>query len=395
MTDHAAPNSQPALTPPDRPRYRLIGQTAAFVGALLVAFSALLVVTARTLLQANIERKEGTYFEYLAVAVRNRIDATLDDYRRQLQTAAAAPRLYVRETGSPVLAACRVAIEQLQNGGSFTWVAFVDAGGKVVASSDQIMEGESVALRPWFLAVRESPYAVRVEKWGELDAALSLPDYGNELPQRVFLAVRIPNERGDLGGVLVAQTGWSWVRQAQQAVLPDYARDIGLGSTVYAGPTDVIADSGVFGWSAAPNAPELSGRRGMYGVKVENTTDGDFLTGYARLAKNADLRWLVTVRQSTAGVFSPVARLTATAIPWAFLLSLFGAALAAWFAYQFTRRLRSVKLAARRIQGGDVVATMPIARDGSEIEEMCDSLAQLIEHLRKEAQSKRSGPPSV
>ncbi|MHA0111035.1 hypothetical protein ACXYUI_28445, partial [Klebsiella pneumoniae] len=48
-------------------------------------------------------------------------------------------------------AALRSSLEDFQRSFSeFAWIGFADADGRVVASSGGLLEGKSVAARPWF-----------------------------------------------------------------------------------------------------------------------------------------------------------------------------------------------------------------------------------------------------
>ncbi|MEO7414120.1 MAG: cache and HAMP domain-containing protein [Opitutaceae bacterium] len=389
------PAPQPdGFSPKDRPRLQLCLRTMGFFGLVMLMFTSLLVFIAEGLLRGRLTKSGGAHFEYLAFAISRGVDGALDEFRRQLNVTAAAPFLYSANSAAPNTQAQRIALKALKDSNpDFAWIAYVDPDGNVVAATDGVMEGTSVVPRPWFGDLKDIAFSARVEKWQALDNAMEKPDRPEELGRRVFLAVRLPGATVGLGGALVAQLGWDWARAAQNSVLPEEARDVQLGATIYASPSEVIADSGGSGWTRPPGAPDVPLQRAARGVKLEKAAGGgEYLTGYARCAKYPYLNWVVTVRQSTKYAFASVAQLRESAVPWALLLTFLSLCVSGLFAYRITRRMHSVKLAAQRIQSGDVLTSMPIGRDDSEVEEMCDAVNRLIDHLQKAARTAESKP---
>ena len=382
-----APLSPPDGFSGDRPRYRLCVHTAVFFGVVMLLFTAVVVLTAEGFLKAKLQKENGTHFEYLAFAISKRIDSSLDEFRRQLNVTAAVPQWYVANPENSNLQVQRIALKALKESNpDFTWAAFIDPDGNVLTATDGLMEGGSVVPRLWFVDLKDVAFSARVEKWPALDNAMQKPDRADELGRRVFLAVRLPTPGLGFGGALVAQLGWDWARAAQNSVIPEEARDVQLGSTIYASPSEIIGDSGGSGWTRPPGAPDIPLQRAARGAKLEKPAGGgEYLTGFARCAKYPYINWVVTVRQSTRYAFAPVAQLREAAAPWAILFTLASLTVCCVVAYRFTRRIRSVKLAAQRIQSGDPLTSMPIARDDSEIEEMCEAINRLIDHLRKVA----------
>jgi HAMP domain-containing protein len=378
-----------------RPRLGLGLQTMLFFGALMLAFSVVVVSTAEALLKQRLAQNCRTDFEYFARAISSGLENTLDGFRRELSLTASAP---VRYAGGSIADARRTAVnEAIGVNPDFVWVAFINRDGTVAVATDGAMEGESVRPRPWFSDLRDGPFSARLEDWPALAEEIRKAARSDEPGRRVFLGIPLTDATGRFDGALVAQLGWNWARRVQRSVIPDRARDAQLGATIYAGTTEVLVDSGGTGWSSPPDAPDVPADRGAHGAKVENTADGsEYLTGYARPAKYPNLNWLVTVRQSTRHAFAPTVQLRRATVSWALLIIAAGLVVAGYFAYRIARRMRSVKLAAQSIMSGDMLTAMPFARDNTEVEEMCDAVSQLIEQLQKparEAEAKRNPLP--
>jgi hypothetical protein len=90
----------------------------------------------------------------------------------------------------------------------FSWIGVADASGKVLISSNGMLEGASVAQRPWFKSGLTGPFA------GDVHEAVLLQ---NLLPKRdepyrfIDFSAPIRNESGQVVGVLGAHFDWVWV----------------------------------------------------------------------------------------------------------------------------------------------------------------------------------------
>lgn len=350
----------------------------------MLLFALLQTLLLHGLFRQKLTRSLSQAFELSAVQVANRIEGSLDEFRRTLDFASALPALNSEEF-SPETA--RRLLQMLKNETpAFAWIGFLDYTGRVTAATGRILEGESAQLRPWFNDLTERGVAARMEIWPALEEKLQRPERPDELPQRVFLAVRVPGATGAFrDGALVAQLDWHWARQAQRAVIPDSASAVQLGATVYSGPAEIVVDSGGSGWTFPPNAPEIPALRGGHGSQIEDVPGGgQYLTAYALTSKYPNLNWVVAVRQPTELSFAPIRKITAFAIRWTLLIMGIGLPVCWYFADRLTRRLRSVAATARRMQSGDVLTVMPSSRDHSDVEQMCGAINELVEDLRKQ-----------
>jgi hypothetical protein len=97
----------------------------------------------------------------------------------------------------------------------YTWIGVTDVTGKVIAASQGMLEGASVAERPWFRRGLNGPAAVDVHEAVLL--AKLLP--ARQEPRRfVDFSAPIRNEQGAVVGVIGAHFDWNMVRDSIQAI---------------------------------------------------------------------------------------------------------------------------------------------------------------------------------
>ncbi|WP_262031320.1 cache domain-containing protein [Microvirga sp. Mcv34] len=97
----------------------------------------------------------------------------------------------------------------------YTWIGVADVQGRVLAASQGMLEGASVAERPWFRRGLNGPAAVDVHEAALL--AKLLP--ATREPRRfVDFSAPIRNEQGAVIGVIGAHFDWNMIRDVIQAV---------------------------------------------------------------------------------------------------------------------------------------------------------------------------------
>ena len=366
------------------PRHSLRAFAATSVAAGLACFTLVTAGTASGQLRRSLETQTGAGFETLAAQLSDKLDRTLFERYRALQFASSLATL---RSYSATAEERRRVLASLQSATpDFVWLGVLDAKGVIVACTKGYVEGTSAADRPWFIAARESAYAAGPREVRNLPADVITPDEGDVNPRVLDLAVPLTDPDGRFGGVLAAHLRWGWTREVQLSVVPDLLRRDRIGVTLYSGQGDVLLDSGGSGWTRPPDAPAGADTRRLRGFFTESTTLGTtYLTGYARSRGHKDFRglgWITTVRQPADRAFAAAEELHRTILRWGFVFTSAGM-IAAWvLAGRIARRLRTVERAARRIGGGDVLATLPPPRGDSEIDRMCVALGRLIEDLR-------------
>jgi diguanylate cyclase (GGDEF)-like protein len=267
----------------------------------------------------------------------------------------------------------------------YAWIGVADAEGRVQVASRGMLEGASVAQRPWFQAGRKEPYVGDIHEAALL--AKLLPVQGDEQLRLIDVAAPIHDNHGVVIGVLGAHLSWQWAETMRQGLLqPLMASDpveilvINRYGDVVLGPKD---------WrDRRLEIPSVkAAQRGDNGAVLETWPDGrDYLTGYApTVGRNTfeSLGWAVLVRKDADLAFQPVAELrrqiwlAAAALTLMFLLA------ATIMARLIGSPLRALADAARRIQAGEPDAHFPRERGYLEARQLTTALRSLVDELTR------------
>lgn len=143
-----------------------------------------------------------------ASTASGRLDRFMATRQQEMKLFAELQPMQTQWQGDP--AALRSSLEDFQRSFSeFAWIGFADADGRVVASTGGLLEGKSVAARPWFkqgldrMAVGDVHEAVML-------SSLLAQRANNEPYRFVDIAVPVRDTNGDLLGVLGGHLNWDW-----------------------------------------------------------------------------------------------------------------------------------------------------------------------------------------
>jgi len=192
----------------------------------------------------------------------------------------------------------RVLNELQSNVPHYAWIGLAQPDGAVLAATNGLLEGVSVAERPWFQEGRKSEYA------GDYHPALLLSKklQPQSDPWRfVDLSAPVQDANGHLVGVLGMHLSWSWARDIAAKLLDPtgnrYDVDVIIvrdDDTVILGPRN-LEETKID--TASLRAARAS-RTG--GSLLETWPDGlRYVTGYARTGRQGGMKlnWSVLVRQ--------------------------------------------------------------------------------------------------
>ena len=268
--------------------------TIGVVAIVLITTLALLVVVDQ--FGRNYARNEAEVrLKQLAWQMRDAFDQSMKE--RVLDIKGLARRGAVRDFTDPAM--LRTILNQTQNDfGNYAWIGAVAPDGKVVASTQNMLEGQSVAARPWFIAGQKALYV------GDYHAPMLLEKtlpYAAQPWRFVDISVPVFDQKGVYKGVLGAHLSWAWAREIAGNLLNPansryqvdilVVRDDGM---VLLGPKDM--EETVIKSSSLDLA-----QKGGSGALIERWGDGTrYITGYARTglwSAQAGLNWSILVRQ--------------------------------------------------------------------------------------------------
>ncbi|MGY3622321.1 cache domain-containing protein [Bradyrhizobium sp. USDA 10063] len=188
--------------------------------------------------------------------------------------------------------------------GRYSWLGIADLEGKVLAARDGMLEGESVAQRPWFRRGIAAPAAVDVHEAQLLASLLPV----SPQPYR-FIDLAAPlRHAGSIAGVIGAHLNWNWVAEGMTA-LQAPGIDVLLLSrdrTVLFGPPDLVNKPLNIGSA-------LAASRVTTAFLSERWPDGkDYFTVIVPTIGFADLPsfgWSLLVRQNADDAMAPIREL--------------------------------------------------------------------------------------
>ena len=161
----------------------------------------------------RLEAEIGAQLEELAGHMARSLDQGMFERWRDLKVAASSEAL--RDPAKPV-AAKREALERLQRTfPAYSILLFADPTGRIVATSNGLIEGADIARRDYFRAGRERPFVGDVH-----DAVLLakvLPRDHAEPLRLVDFSAPVQAANGALAGVIAAHLDWNWAREVAKS----------------------------------------------------------------------------------------------------------------------------------------------------------------------------------
>jgi diguanylate cyclase (GGDEF)-like protein len=258
------------------------------------------------------------------------------------------------------------------------WIGFASPDGIVRAASRGMLEGVSVAERPWFVEGLKKPWV------GDLHEAKLLATKLGEHPRGEpfrFVDVTAPvyDRDGKTLGVIGVHLSWTWAEEVRSDLLSDVAdtQALILSSD---GAVLLGQEVGAKPFSDERIAEMKKRKSGSFGTDGEN---GTTLNGYSVASGFRDypgLNWIVVAQRPAAAAFARVGEISRWVVGVGTGVTIFGVLLAWWMARRLTRPIRDLTKAAGQI-GRDPHATMPRFAGSREIGELSASLRALVRHV--------------
>ncbi|MEX1221743.1 MAG: diguanylate cyclase [Idiomarina sp.] len=352
---------------------------AAWAVVLTTVISVLLTQVASN----QIREQAGSNLADVAYQMSDKLERGMFERYRDIQVAASLVAKLQQDGDTEAM---RRLLNRLQTTYSdYAWIGLTDAEGKVLVSTQGMLEGNNVAERPWFRnALNEDSYVGDVHPALLLEEVLASEQDGE--PMRfVDIAVPIRNEKGDITGVLGSHLNWRWGRELERSVINTMKLGgsaelilVGANNQVVLGPNELVdkqIDSQALDKLSLNNS----------GYLVETWDNGiTYVVGYAQNRGYRDyqgLDWKVIVRQPLRDTFAPVTALRENAI-WVSLAVVVLFALIGWFsAERISRPLLEITAAAKALGNDPRVNKIPMLRDYPEVNDLSAALNILIQRV--------------
>ena len=183
-------------------------QIAAAVAAMSIVLVGTLAAGAALISYRNTAALIESSLTQIASSTSGRLDRFMATRQQEFKLFAELRPMQPLWQGDP--AALRSALEALQRSFSdFAWIGFADVDGHVVAATGGLLQGKSVAARPWFKQGLQSVAVGDVHE-ALLLASLLTQRANNEPYRFVDIAVPVHDAAGKLLGVLGGHLDWNW-----------------------------------------------------------------------------------------------------------------------------------------------------------------------------------------
>lgn len=261
----------------------------------------------------------------------------------------------------------------------FSWVGLTDAQGTVLASTDGILEGESIAERPVYLEAQDAPFIGDVHE-AVLLAEL-LPNPTGEVMQFVDISLPINEQRPS--PVLATHLSWEWATGVERQVMEPLEADKGIELFVVSARDQLIL-LGPDQWVGKQVPAAVQTLSDSEWQEINWTGEGDFVTARVETDGYLDyegLGWTILARQPIAIAYQPANELVNILLLSGVVLAILAGGFGWFFASRLSRPIQELSHAADQLRLGNR-NTIPVQRGIAEFESLSLSLNNMIERLR-------------
>jgi diguanylate cyclase (GGDEF)-like protein len=354
---------------------------------LATAALAIILILSATLGTASLGRRiisgmVGNQMTELAINMAGRLDRGMYERYREVGTIAGLDVL--RDTWERDPVALRAVLDRMQlSYPDYAWIGYASKNGTVEAATKGMLEGVSVAQRPWFVAGIQAPFV------GDVHEALLLakmlgPRQDDEPFRFVDVAYPVRNGSGEIVGVLGAHLSWDWATELRRSLLTRESLFASADVSILDQSGKVLLGRNINSMVLKPeqlavlrNRPTGSGL--AYGEDADR-----WLTSYAIGQGYRDypgLGWVVVARLPTDVAYQPVQDLVKAILLIGIGLGIVGIALARWLAGRLTAPIYRLAHEADRIGRDAGVHTLPRVGGAREVVLLSQSLRSLLRRV--------------
>ncbi|MFC3225918.1 diguanylate cyclase [Marinibaculum pumilum] len=371
-------------------RVPMVLQVSVVVSLILVAILAACLITVSSVLTSSIRGNAGGHMESVAIDLADRLDDGLfERYQDVVAMASADPfvRLEVGQSGQ-----AQAWIDSLQDlYPLYAWIGMAGPDGTVLAASDGVLRGASVAERPWFDAASAGPHLGDVHEAVLLADILGRGDGGPEKagqgpngePMRlVDVAAPVRGPDGALVGIVGAHLSWDWARDLRDTALTTRRRELQTDLRIVDRAGRQILGGG-FGEELGRLRSVQSALSGKHGWMIEELDGQKMLVGYAPthgFAELDGLGWIVMAATPLAVADAPLHEVNRIMVLIGTLLAVVGVIAAFVTAQRLGRPLSTLTAVARGI-GSDTPRTLPRLSGSREVVSLSLALRALLHRI--------------
>jgi PAS domain S-box-containing protein len=356
------------------------------IGALALVSSMLMSQFASSLSREQIEHDQSALLQNIVVRMNSQLAQDMSTRANEILFLTGIDRIRDPKISAELK---RGAFEQARNAYPFyAWIGVTDTEGNIIAGTDDLLVGKSVAKRDWFIKGREGLHFGDAHDAFLLAKLLPQPKW-DDLPLRlVDISAPVYDKDGKFMGVLCGHLSLDWAFEVRERMLDQLSRDY-LDLVVLNKEGKVL-----MGTPALPSLKvDLASLKSYQGladnlrqVAVEIWPDGkSYLTASARevaFRNYPGMGWVVVARKSEAVAFAPANELSRLILAGGLLTAmLFGLVL--WLMLSRNLRpLEKLSMVAQRIREEDLSAPIPQLDGNDEVAVFSRSLTGLVHSLQ-------------
>ena len=342
-----------------------VASTAAFVGSL-----------GAHKMSSMIQRDLASTAQVLA----DQLNRALAARYREIQIVSRLQPLQPLWHGRP--AELRNVLEELQASyPNYSWIGFADNDGKVVSATNGLLEGVSVASRPWFQNGLLGPTVEDVRD-AHLLAKLLGPRETGEPFRFVDIAFPVFDAEGRRLGVLCAHLSWDFAATLRRMLMeadPSSSLDLLILSD-----DGKVLLGGQYGSDLFDRAEIQQIKSTPKGTFAEIIDGRQMLLGFSTVQSRGEypgLGWIVVTKQSASAALAPVRAMVWTIGLIGLVTAALGLLIASFLSRRIAAPLQALTEEAGRL-GRDPTATMLSRHGGSqEVAQLSAALRGLLRRL--------------
>lgn len=345
---------------------------------LATVLSIILAEVIGNLAAAQAKHDIGSSLANLAQQTANNLDRGMQERYREVELMARRPDLTAPNSD----AATRRAVldERQATFPHYAWIGIAGLDGRVISSTQGMLEGADVSGRPWFRNALAGIHLGDVHE-AKLLAKL-LPSVNGEPKRFVDIAFPYPAGKGEAVGVLGVHLSWEWAREVRDSVIPPVSESRSLHAMI--ADTQGAIKLGPRGLDALPPGTLEALRRQPSGYRIEDWPDGSFLVGYARTQGRGDypgLGWSIVVRQDLQEAYERVRSLQQRVMLIGIAAAVLSSLLGYFLARRLARPLRELAESAQRIHDAEARSIPLPQRAYAEVQKLALALNGLVSGL--------------
>ncbi|MFY3383097.1 sensor domain-containing diguanylate cyclase [Paracidovorax sp. MALMAid1276] len=364
-------------------------QLALVFGSLVVLVSVLLSLAFGELLKQRLQRDAGVALQIVAENAGTLLANGLMERSLEAEVLASSAQVWSHGLDTPE-ARHMLARAQAMHPNNL-WIGVADANGVVRSATNGMLEGQSVAQRPWFQAGLEQGHVGDVHPAKLLEALL--PPLASGEPYR-FVDFAAPIRIGaQTVGVLGIHGSWEWTREVLESLTPPRSENNALELFIFDREGRMILAP-----AAQAHALQTAGQQLPEGVNINNNRDGGhvdtavvpwrdgrrYLTAATQLQpRNAasDLGWRIVARQPVELAFAEARNTVRMALGMGVVAALFASLLAWMAARRLSEDLDDLADAASAVEAGQPGARLPSVRSNREVQKLSGALNRMTHRL--------------